>query len=71
MAYGTYLRIRAHVSDSDITVIRKAQSRLAPHARATGKDHANPDFKAWRKAYYREMLRYHHEWQATCREWRM
>jgi hypothetical protein len=69
MTYGTYQRICAHVSDSDITVIRKSQSRLAPDGRVTGKHHA--DFKEWRKAYYRKMLAYHHDWQQTCRDWRM
>lgn len=69
MTYGTYQRMRCHVSDSDITVIRKAQGRIAKHHRATGKRHT--EAREGRKAFYRAMLEYHHNAQQLCREWRM
>lgn len=63
--YGTYLRLQAHVSASDVAVIRLACRKLKKHARFSRKH------RAGRHAFYREMLKHHHNWQDTCRRWRM
>jgi hypothetical protein len=52
--FGTYQRLNVHVLSSDREVIRAARKKLSKAGRA-------PSAKAFRRQFYREMLRYHHD----------
>lgn len=51
--FGTYTRLRVHVSASPREVIRKARLKIAEAHRV------GPTMAAQRKVFYRQMLDYH------------
>lgn len=55
--FGTYLRLKLHVTASSLQVCRKARQRLKQEVRNGGPH----DLRQSRKCYYREMLRCHGE----------
>jgi hypothetical protein len=61
--FGTYQRLRLHVSASNVEVIRAARLKVALRSRR------NPEAREARKAFYRLMLAYHHKAQAVARDW--
>ncbi len=63
--YATYLRLHILVWDSDRTVIRAARRKLSRSALR------NPDKRAARKRFYREMLRHHAEAQRLVAHFRL
>lgn len=63
--YATYLRLDILVWDSDRTVIRAARRKLSRSALR------NPDKRAARKRFYREMLRHHAEAQRLVAHFRL
>lgn len=65
MSFGTYQRLRVRVSASDVTVIRVARRKIAKQHRDA------PDKRNERKAFYRAMLKHHHEAQELVRTWRL
>jgi hypothetical protein len=56
--FGTYTRLRLHVSASDIRVVREARRKLNTKAQR------DPKARDARKAFYRQMLAYHHQAQS-------
>lgn len=61
--FGTYLRLKLHVSASSLEVCRKARQRLKQEVKNGGPH----DLRSARKCYYREMLRCHRESQGMTR----
>lgn len=65
--YSQYERLRIHVWARDIAVVRQCYVRFARRVR---RSHDKRDRKL-RKAFYREMLGYHHSCQKLCRKYRL
>jgi hypothetical protein len=63
--YGTYQRLRVHVSASDSDVIRAARAKLKPSC------WHDTSYREGRKLFYRNMLDYHHKAREMVREWRL
>jgi hypothetical protein len=63
--YGTYLRLDITVHDGWRAVVRAASRKLNRQARR------NPERRAARKAFYRQMLDHHREAQEIVAIWRL
>ena len=62
--YGQYERLHVHVAEPDLAVVRKSRRMLSKK----GKSREQRDA---RHAWIRQLIAHHHEWQATCRRYRM
>lgn len=60
--YGTYERLHVWVWASDEELIRAAWKKM------TKKGRRDPKLREARKAFYREMLQYHHQAQELCKQ---
>lgn len=63
--YGTYLRLDINVHDGWRAVVRAASRKLNRQALR------DPDRRAARKQFYREMLAYHRQAQEIVATWRL
>jgi hypothetical protein len=61
---ATYNRLRCHIRDSDMEVIRKARTRLSRTAKRSR------EFRKGRHAFYREMLALHKQARAVADKFR-
>lgn len=61
--FSQYLRLNVSVADSDIEVVRRARKLLSKIGLSTR-------HRATRKAWYRNILGYHHEAQKLYRDFR-
>ena len=65
--YSQYERLRIHVWARDVAVVRLCYTRLARPIRRSHE----PRIRKLRKAFYREMLGWHHGCQKLCRKYRL
>lgn len=63
--YGTYLRLGITVHDGWRAVVRAASRKLTRLSRR------DPNHRAARKAFYRQMLAYHRQAQEIVATWRL
>ncbi len=63
--YGTYLRLDITVHDGWRAVVRAASRKL------TRQSLRDPNRRAARKAFYRQMLAYHRQAQEIVATWRL
>jgi hypothetical protein len=65
MSYGTYCRLNVHVRATPREVIKAARRKIRKDLRS------NPEFRAARKHFYRDMLGYHERAAKLADEWRL
>lgn len=63
--YATYCRLNVSIWDSNLTVIRRAHTKIAAHCR---RDAAHREA---RKAFYLNMLSQHLHARALATQWRL
>lgn len=63
MTYAQYERLNVPVTASPLAVLREAHKMLAPNSKSR-------EWRTQRHAWYREILKHHHDAQVLYKTWR-